>query len=160
MKKTPSLILVLLLDASCGKKTTVKGRVYNPVTGEGIPEIEVLVTKDKFSLGYDGNGVKKIYSTKTDQNGEFVIEDRFRKSKTYKLYYIIDLEKYYMIQGEAENIGADSDGMQLEYPLIPAAYIKLSFLNVNCFDGNDHFELYVSDDFDVIPSNIPFVLNG
>lgn len=50
--------------------------------------------------------------------------------------------------------------MQLEYPLIPAAYIKLSFLNVNCFDENDHFELYVSDDFDVIPSNIPFVLNG
>ena len=65
MKNFLLLYFLFLLLSACGKKTTVKGRVYNPVTGEGI---KVIVIKPKISLGYDGAGSKTVFETMTDEN--------------------------------------------------------------------------------------------
>lgn len=45
--KNLSLIILLFLIASCGKvlKTHVKGKVLNPVTGQGIENVRVILQK-------------------------------------------------------------------------------------------------------------------
>lgn len=68
MKNFLLLYFLFLLLSACGKKTTFKGRVYNPVTGEGISGIKVIVIKPKISLGYDGAGSKTVFETMTDEN--------------------------------------------------------------------------------------------
>ena len=45
--KNHLLILSFLLLLSCGKKTTMKGRIVNPVTNTGIACIKVIETKPK-----------------------------------------------------------------------------------------------------------------
>jgi hypothetical protein len=131
----------LLLLPSCGKKVMVKGLVYNPVTGEGIPGIDVVVTRAKFTLGYDGGGYKVIYATKTNANGNFTIEERFRRSKNYKLTYSGDPDKYYQIRSEVDDIGAHTDGAELTYPLIPRGGLAKNTVNIACFDENDQFTI-------------------
>lgn len=41
MKQINLIFLAVLFLTACGKRTTINGRVYNPVTNEGIAGIEV-----------------------------------------------------------------------------------------------------------------------
>jgi hypothetical protein len=68
------LIVVLIVSASCtkfGKNVTLKGRVMNPVTGEGIEGAEVKLYR--IAGGYDSN-YKTIKSATTDAFGNFELD--------------------------------------------------------------------------------------
>ena len=60
-----TLIFILLLLVSCGKKRTVHGRIYNPVNNKGIAGVNVYLMKEKICLGY-GCDDKVIESTTTE----------------------------------------------------------------------------------------------
>nr|WP_294859953.1 carboxypeptidase-like regulatory domain-containing protein [uncultured Fluviicola sp.] len=64
-------VLLLLGCTKFGKNVTLKGRVMNPVTGEGIPGAEVKLLK--IAGGYDSN-YKTIKSATTDASGSFELD--------------------------------------------------------------------------------------
>jgi hypothetical protein len=129
MKYIIIIILSFFLLPSCGKKVMVKGLVYNPVTGEGIPDVKIYVTRPKFTMGYDGAGSKTVYETVTNKYGEFVIERRFQRIRNYRIAYVADPYKYYSVRANVDDIGAHTDGAELTYPLIPVAYLKFNIIN-------------------------------
>lgn len=140
MKYTVLLIALFLLS-NCGKKTTINGRVYNPVTNEGIAGIEVYVTRPKGGLGYDGNGTKTVYTTITDASGNFVIDERFRKSKSYTISYGYDQKKYKLFDKQNSPAGAEYDGSLIEFPLIPLGKLTENINNISCFNSSDIISL-------------------
>ena len=160
MKNYIVLIFVCLLLHSCGKKTTMKGRIVNPVTNTGIASIKVIVTKPKKCLGYDGCGSKTIYETVSDENGYFLIEKRFRKSKTYTIEYKFDENKYRLFNKQVSPAGSDYNGAVFEFQLISLSYFRQKIKNINCVNNADHLELYASDDFGIWNPASVFTLNG
>lgn len=139
MKNYTILFFICLLLLSCGKKTTMKGRIVNPVTNMGISGIKVIVTKPKKCLGYDGCGSKTIYETVSDENGYFLIEKRFRKSKSYTINYGYDKNNYTLVDAQVSPAGAEYDGSSFEFYLLPKGSLQRNIENANCFDENDLF---------------------
>ncbi len=142
MKNYTKLLFVFLLLLSCGKKTTMKGRIVNPVTNTGIAGIKVIVTKPKKCLGYDGCGSKTIYETVSDENGYFLIEKRFRRSKSYTIAYVFDKNKYRRLEAQVSPAGAEYDGEEFEFPLIPLGYLRPNIKNINCQNNNDELLIH------------------
>ena len=131
------LFIIPFLLSSCYKKTTMKGRIVNPVTNLGIAGIKVYVTKPKTCLGYDGCGSKTIFETESDDEGYFTIEKRFRKSKTYTVSYGYDKTKYGLLKAQVSPAGTEYDGSNFEFYLIPNGNLIRNLNNVSCFDSND-----------------------
>ena len=74
MRSVFVFVLIISLLASCtkfGKNVTLKGRVLNPVTGEGIEGAEVKLYR--IAGGYDSN-YKTIKSATTDASGNFELD--------------------------------------------------------------------------------------
>src|SRR5690554_8203788 len=74
------IIIFLLLGTmnSCtkfGKNVTIKGRVMNPITGEGIAGATISASKITMELP---GGYKTVEQTTSDANGDFILE--FKKS--------------------------------------------------------------------------------
>ncbi|MDD2983255.1 MAG: hypothetical protein PHQ74_07700 [Crocinitomicaceae bacterium] len=137
MKNWTIIIIVLTILFSCGKKTTMKGRIINPVTNTGIAGIKVVVTKPKKCLGYDGCGTKTIFETTSDNNGYFMIEKRFRKSKEYTIQYYFDDKKYLLVDAQVSPAGQEYNGTYFEFLLFPKGKYKRNFINIDCYDEND-----------------------
>lgn len=154
MKNITLIFILALFFSSCGKKTEMKGRIVNPVTGEGIPNIDVYVTRPKGGLGYDGSGTKTVFSTVSDENGYFTIEKRFRKSKSYTISYGYDQKKYQLFDKQVSPAGAKYDGDYFEFSLVPIGRLLMNIQNQSCFDSNDNFSftLYPSVETDLISS--------
>ena len=95
------LLFSILILTSCtkfGKNVTVKGRVVNPITGEGVPDIRVFMYKTtNTSLPADYKTVKEDY---TDSEGSFEL-NKLGLSKYYVKcdvpgdYYMIGWEHYH-----------------------------------------------------------------
>jgi hypothetical protein len=79
--KSLSFVFLLLFIASCGKafKTTVKGKVLNPVTGLGIENARVILQKAGGGLPAGLETVEFVY---TDASGNFEISAKKLKSLT------------------------------------------------------------------------------
>jgi hypothetical protein len=84
-------LLVLSLLTTCGKvnRVTLKGRVLNPVTGEGIEGIKVVLKKS--TSGFPA-GEKTVSSTYSASDGSF--ELTVNKLKTTIADCIFDEDKY------------------------------------------------------------------
>ena len=84
------VFFVIILLISCtkfGKNVTVKGRVLNPITGEGIPNVELELLRGTGGLP---GGYKSVKSTKTDASGNFEIQLDFRgfAKGVYQIHFI------------------------------------------------------------------------
>ena len=142
MKKLTILIIIGLFSCSKpGKNVGVKGRVVNPITNEGMPNVEViLLTSESLSLP---GGFKKIKSTKTDENGNFEI-------------YALRVFKPVWVQAEILNeygVGWFSDGayisdgfranvnkgkkMLADFHAVPYGKYRIIINNVNCQGPTD-----------------------
>ena len=78
------LYIALFVFVSCtkfGKNVTVKGRVLNPVTGQGVAVAEIWLQKS--SGGYEG-GYKTVKKAISDENGLYVAEG---ESKIWTISY-------------------------------------------------------------------------
>jgi len=142
MKKLTILIIIGLFSCSKpGKNVGVKGRVVNPITNEGMPNVEViLLTSESLSLP---GGFKKIKSTKTDENGNFEI-------------YALRVFKPVWVQAEILNeygVGWFSDGayisdgfranvnkgkkMLADFHAVPYGKYRIIINNLNCQGPTD-----------------------
>ncbi|HIP35540.1 MAG TPA: carboxypeptidase regulatory-like domain-containing protein [Crocinitomix sp.] len=117
---------------SCGKKRTVHGRVYNPVTGNGIAGMGVYVMKDKTCLSYDGCADKAIESTTTDANGYYLMQ--YRDKGGLSLLFDNDIDAFYRMNS---NIPGISGNQEYDLLLVTKGYLQKTITNLSCFDAND-----------------------
>jgi len=147
-----TFIFSILLMVSCGKQRVVKGRVYNPVTGNGISGIEVQVRKGKSCISYDGCGSKLLESTTTDANGNYSMQ--YRDKDDQYLLFKHNIDDFYRINS---NIPGISGNQEYDLLLVTKGYEQYSIINTSCFDIND--KLTITERYHKsIPSLI--LLNG
>jgi|SRR5690554_34166 len=151
MKKLVKLLMgiaVLSLFYTCGKKRQVKieGRVYNPITQEGISGAELWLLKSGSITEYYG-GYERVTTVYTAADGSFKVDLKSAKAEILRLG---DMHGEYYKIGWYEN-GAllPSDltvkkgkTMHADFYAVPYGLIQLKVNNANCLDANDHFVLY------------------
>ena len=133
-----SFILLVLILLSCGKKVTVKGRVYNPIDNKGIEGVDVQLSRSKVGFfSYDGAGSKVIENTTTDQDGNYLIDYR-HNNRSFRLFFSVDEEKYINTEPVQYNISQQNNTIDL--PLVPLSFLKLKINNVNCEGEGDEMQ--------------------
>jgi hypothetical protein len=150
---------IAMICVSCGKKTTVAGRVYNPVTGEGVENIDVVLSRTNASLSSSGGGTTELERLTTDATGNYSFEYR-DGGRVKRLRFVFDDDFYYPVNTfELPLNGKQSHDLQL----VPTGGFQRNFENVNCFDSND--VLLVSNRThrslpDYYNGNMPATYNG
>ncbi len=160
----PLFILTMILSCTkFGKNVTVKGRVVNPITGEGIPDVRVFMYKTtSTSLPADYKTVKEDH---TNSEGSFELN----KLGLSKYYVKCDVPgDYYMIGWEQKDGISLFDkytlsvkkgkSMHADFYAVPYAYLKLDIHNVNCQGSTDEFKLY-SEGTQADPSKTGLMIN-
>jgi hypothetical protein len=143
MKKIMYLLLFSSLTLACGKKhkINVLGRVYNPVTNEGIANAEI-----KFLVGDDitqlPGGMKKIGGTTTDANGYFHAEAKHRRDIFLQVeipdnFYRLGWYNEGIYRGPSLIKAEKNATMQPEYRAVPYGQTILDIQNVNCSGPTD-----------------------
>lgn len=159
MKKILYIFLVSILIFSCtkgGGNIYIEGRVFNPVTGDGIKGIEIDLLRNKFggAVGAQSGGVKLCELVYTDENGHFEIKHT-GGLQSYYVQALPNAEDYYGIgwinistKNKTYPIGGGSftvkkgKNMHADFRAVPYGYIKLNINNINCQGAGDHFVLY------------------
>ncbi|TSJ39999.1 carboxypeptidase-like regulatory domain-containing protein [Fluviicola chungangensis] len=163
-------LFIIITIVSCtkfGKNMTVKGRVLNPITGEGIPNVPVIMYRS--TLDYP-SGSKRVKETTTDSDGYFEIS-KASLSKCYLTCHTTDVGDYYPIGWEKKDDVPLFDAftisvkkgktMHADYYVLPYGEIKISIHNINCQGPNDtliYKRSYVS--LNGISVFQPFTLTG
>ncbi|AEA43635.1 hypothetical protein [Fluviicola taffensis] len=136
--------LFIFLLSTCtkfGKNVYVDGRVYNPITGEGIPNIPIRLYRSKLDskdpLGTDS---KTLQTTTTDANGYYKME---HLSTPFNHVWIrLNNLDYYPIGW----VGFGHTGSELvkkgkrnhlDYEMVPYGNYKIVVNNINCQGAND-----------------------
>ncbi|AEA43637.1 hypothetical protein [Fluviicola taffensis] len=161
-------LFILLIVTSCtkfGKNVYVEGRVYNPITGEGIPNIPIRLYRSKLDskdpLGTDS---KTLQTTTTDANGYYKVE---HLSTPFNQVWIrLNSLDYYpvgWVDFGNTNVAGVKKGKRnhFDYQMVPYGEIKISIHNVNCGGANDtliYNRTYTS--VDGISVFQPFTLTG
>src|SRR5690625_4246003 len=140
MKKLGVFIIILsVVFMSCNKRRQVdiEGRVYNPVTQEGIAGATISASKTTMELP---GGYKTVEQTTSDANGDFVLE--FKKSASNigvstGNYYNIGWYQngeiqpgYYLPVQKGEN-------MKANFYAVPYGSYRIVINNINCQGVND-----------------------
>jgi hypothetical protein len=138
-----SLVLVLIGCTKFGKNMTVKGRVLNPITGEGIPNAPVIMYRS--TLDYP-SGSKRVKETTTDSEGYFEIS-KASLSKCYLTCHVTEVGDYYPIGWEKKDDVPLFDAftisikkgktMHADYYAVPYGNLILNIQNVNCGGSGD-----------------------
>src|SRR5690554_820123 len=138
MKKLGVFIIILsVVFMSCNRKTTLKGRVMNPITGEGIAGATISASKTTMELP---GGYKTVEQTTSDANGDFVLE--FKKSASnigvstgdyYNIGWYQNGEiqpGYYLPVQQGKNMKAD-------FYAVPYGSYRIVINNINCQGATD-----------------------
>src|SRR3989338_6581977 len=147
LKYCIKLLLIMGLVTSCtkdGKNITVQGRVYNPLTGEGISDCEIRLVKESLELP---GGNKTVLTVYPDANGYFELNHTSISARYVCCFF--DNEKY-------DEIGWIQDGQNIGNSLVPVkrgkftyldcqavtyGSIKINIYNVNCEGASDLINL-------------------
>lgn len=142
MKRILICFLILTSFSACtkfGKTYRVKGRVLNPVTGQGIEGAEVRIYKNTMELP---GGSKMQKSAITDSEGNFDMSKLAFRTDNISVYSFPG--EYYPI-GWTQNSGQSFDmpalkmgkTMHADYYAVPYGSMKYTIKNTSCFDQND-----------------------
>ena len=136
MKKLILFIIAIIVLISCSRKVTLKGRVLNPVTNQGIEGFTIAVSADTWELP---GGAKLVGETTSDANGDFVLE--FKKSG---YYFSVYKEGYYSIgwyqNGEilpGQLSVGNGKNMKADFYAVPYGKLQINIKNMSCFDSSD-----------------------
>ena len=152
--KIPLLILLLgfLSCTKGGGNIYVEGRVYNPVTGEGIPDVKINLTKAKVggAPASQSGGYKTVKSVTTNAEGYYeithstiLLQDYYIRVEEPADYYslgFIDGEGNYQ-NGSLFKVNK-SKNTYVGYEAISFAKIKYIISNNNCTGSTDKLVLY------------------
>lgn len=162
--KNSLILFSLFFFFSCtkfGKNLYISGRVINPVTNQGIPNIEVELLKGKSSLPGGWTGVKSVH---TDENGRFEISHLGgtsdyvtsvrAPSNLYQLGWITgsgyNLQDFGLKVGKKYNI---------DFHAVPYGEEVIHYNNINCIGIVDTLKQYFDGSY--IPyANVQIGLYG
>ena len=143
MRTLIALLMIATLSTCTkfGKNVYVDGRVYNPITGEGIPNIPVRLYRNTLDAKDPlGVGSKTLETTTTDANGYYKVEHL--STPFNKVWIRLNNLDYYPIgwvdfgnQGEAGIKKGKKN--HLDYQMVPYGYLKQTIKNTSCFDQTD-----------------------
>ena len=157
MKQILLFLFAILLITSCAKKRTavVKGRVLNPVTGEGISNAKITMYHSKLT-SYD-NDIKVDAQTFSASNGSFEISSK--GFKAYELACVLEGDYYYLrwlVNGEYKSSFQPLEGktQDVDFHAVPYGQIILDIENINCLSSNDSMQFRRKYQFDnTFPEN-------
>jgi len=154
-----NLIAIVFIAVSCtkfGKNITVKGRVLNPITGEGYAGVEIKLLRSK-SFQYAG-GYTAIQKVTSDENGYYEIS----AMRTGTIYLIPGEigdkyscgfkynNKYYsMIQVTKGKV------MHVDYHIVPYGKLQINIKDINCNGSNDTLKIYRTHSLPNFYDNVP-----
>lgn len=146
MRKVPLLILLVLL-ISCNKKYHVIGRVYNPITGEGLANVKVEFFRS--TVGEIPAGNEEITSTLTDANGYYDLAYKGR-AENIKLELdgsLYELGNFY--NGSYQTVrGLEAKKTQeIDWHALPYGQIITHTENVNCSGPTDSMQVRGKTDY-------------
>ncbi|MNE02497.1 hypothetical protein D3C87_03510 [compost metagenome] len=146
-------VLLLPLLSTCtkfGKNVYVEGRVYNPITDEGVPNISLKIyrTKTNVSIGSPPPAPKILKQTTTDENGFYKMEDLANAFK--KVYVQLSEEDYYLIGPNTHPVKKGKKN-RVDFEIVPAGHYKLVVNNVNCQGPGDTIIIRQTDQFGALP---------
>jgi hypothetical protein len=169
MRRNVFLFLLFALVFSCtkfGKNVTIKGKVLNPITGEGIPNVEVELLKTTAGLPGGNKGIKSTY---TDANGNFEISKgglgsywlACRVSGDY--YEIGWIENGINVTSSTGNLNVKKGKtMHVDFHAVPYGKLQIKIKNQSCFDSNDELKIFrthsILNFYDNVPN--PAVYSG
>jgi len=150
MKKIIYLFVLAFLFIACKKEYHVSGRVYNPITNDGIPNVKI-----RFSASEGGlpGGFKEVASTFTDANGYYNLEYKGVAS----LVKADGDENLYMMGNFYEGSYTPTlplDGgknLNVDWHAVPYGELDVHLNNINCQGANDTLKLFYDGSF--IPYN-------
>ncbi len=161
------ILSFLLMTISCtkfGKNITVKGKVINPVTGVGIPNLEVSLQRSKL-IGFPSAGVKTLKTTRTDAEGFFKIDalnhahyDYVVRVNTEGLYDLgwYDNGKYKGTDTYGVDVGKVTN---VDFHAVPYGEEEIHYNNINCQGELDTLKQYFDGSY--IPyANVQIGLYG
>ena len=135
------LLTTLTTCTKFGKNVYVDGRIYNPITGEGIEGIPIKLYRSKIdSKDPLGSSSKTLETTTTDANGYYKMEHL--ASPLNQVFVQLNSEDNYPIGW----VGYGHTGSELvkkgkmnhlDYQMLQYGEIKISLHNVNCQGPND-----------------------
>src|SRR5690554_7473685 len=139
-------IIFLLLSCNKRRQVDIEGRVYNPVTQEGIAGAELWLLKSGPITEFYG-GYERVETVYSDANGNFKVNVKSAKAEILRLGDM---------HGEYYNIGWYKNGsklpsdlpvqqgknMKADFYAVPYGGIQLNINNVNCLNSDDYFVLY------------------
>ena len=136
MRKLIILLAITFLLISCNKKYHVVGRVFNPITGEGFPNVKVEFSR---STGGLPGGDEEVISTLTDANGNYSLEYKGRAervkldglSNLYELGTLKEGVYQQALQLEAKKT------MEVNWHAVPYGQLKTTLTNISCEDASD-----------------------
>src|SRR5690554_4036422 len=132
MKKLILFFLASIVLISCNKKVTLKGRVLNPVTNQGIEGFTIAVSADTWELP---GGAKPVGQTTSGADGSFVLE--FKRSgydfSVYKEgYYNIGWYQNGEILPGQLSVKDKGKNMKADFYAVPYGELNLDIKNINC----------------------------
>jgi hypothetical protein len=140
---TIMIAITLITCTKFGKNITVKGRVINPITGEGYEGMTVELIRSKY-MQFSG-GFKELNHTTTNENGEFEVS----------AYHAGAVLAQVQVPAEYYDLGWLNDGKynfrtnvkkgkitQMDYHLVPYGILKLHVFNQNCQGATDSLDIF------------------
>ncbi len=147
-----SVLLIPLLSTCTkfGKNVSVEGRVYNPITGEGIPNMPLKMYRIRTDVNIGGPppDPKILKQTTTDETGFYKMEDLANAFK--KVYVQLNEEDYYLIGPNTYPVKKGKKN-RVDFEIVPAGHYKLVVNNVNCQGPGDTIIISQTDQFEVLP---------
>ncbi len=144
-----SLSIIILAVVACGKKTTVIGKVINPVTGMGIEGATVVLQQSGKGLPA---GIEDVESVISDANGNFNISAK--KVKPLTCAVALDSYKYYHLGWSVDNNSNFTLSLKkgkttnANYYAVPYGCSSWHIKNVNCESGTDTMWYKIKYQFD------------
>ena len=155
------MFFTLAVIVSCTKfrkNVTLKGRVINPVTGEGIKGAEVKLYR--IAGGYDSN-YKTIKSANTDASGNFELDKytwakpvaRCEVGEMYKLGWTKDDGQTFIDNFELDvKMGKVTNA---DFYAVPYGNLQINIHNTSCFDSNDELKIFRTHSIEGFYDNVP-----
>src|SRR5690554_489731 len=161
MKKLILFFLASIVLISCNKKVTLKGRVLNPVTNQGIEGFTIAVSADTWELP---GGAKPVGQTTSGADGSFVLE--FKRSgydfSVYKEgYYNIGWYQNGEILPGQLSVKDKGKNMKADFYAVPYGELQINVKNINCFNQSDTLSIFrthsIPDYYDDVPNPAIYV---
>ncbi len=141
MKLNNLFVCVLFLTTltTCtkfGKNVYIDGRVYNPITNEGIEGISLKIyrtqidTKDPI-----GDSYKTLETTNTDSEGHYKMEHL--SSIFNQVYVALNQGNFYLISSNYSYPIKKGKRNHIDFEMVPYGNLILDIQNINCGGSGD-----------------------